>query len=77
MLFREMPQGRKKSTFPRQMGQLARPSPEHYLPVAPSNALEGACDDTFFAPGSEKFLKVGGFVLHLNYLLKALAKDAA
>ena len=77
MLFREMPQGSKKSTFSRQMGQLVCPPPEHHLSVARSNALEAKCDDAFFAPGSEEFLKIGGFVLHSELPLKALAKDAA
>jgi len=74
MLFREMLQGSKKSTLSRQMGQLVCPPPEHHFSVARSNALAGKCNDTFFAPGSEQFLKIGGFVLHSELPLKGIGK---
>jgi len=59
------------------MGQLAGPPPQHHFSVAQSNALEAKGDDPFFAPGSEEFLKIGGFVLHCELPLMALAKHAA
>jgi hypothetical protein len=77
MRFREIPQESKKATLSGQMGQRVCPPPEHHFSVARSNALARKRKHIFFAPGSEEFLKIGGFVLHCELPLKALAKHAA